>query len=275
MMKNAKKIMLVDDDETVIETLDFNLKRQGFDTATFRNGQQALSGFDGANPDLIILDWMLPDMVGPEICKILRSRRVETPILMLTGRSGPNEVAEGLTAGADDYLAKPFSTVELLARVQALLRRAKGGSHSSKIVVGELELDEEARQVNHKGTEIEVSPKEFKLLKVLMLNAGKTMSTEVLLNQVWGYDFSGDAKTVAVHVRWLRQKLEADPKNPELLETVHRLGYRLNTNVTTSGQEHSKAARTGEEHPKAERTGQEHSQSTKRKSESKVEDQPQ
>lgn len=228
-MKNStRRIMLVDDDETVIETLEFNLKRQGYDTAVFRNGQAALSGIDAASPDLIILDWMLPDMVGPEICKILRSRSVETPILMLTGRSTPNDVAEGLTAGADDYLAKPFSSVELLARVQALLRRIKGAGKATRLVVGDLCLDEEARRVTHHGKDVDVSPKEFMLLKVLMLNAGKTMSTEVLLNQVWGYDFSGDAKTVAVHVRWLRQKLEADPKTPTLLETVHRLGYRLN-----------------------------------------------
>jgi two-component system alkaline phosphatase synthesis response regulator PhoP len=228
-MKTAnQRIMLVDDDATIVETLEFNLQRQGFAISVFRNGQQALSGVDGVGPDLIILDWMLPDMVGPEICKILRSRSVEVPILMLTGRSTPNDVAEGLTAGADDYLAKPFSTVELLARVQALLRRAKGGSRSGKMRVGELELDEDARSVAYMGKDIDVSPKEFNLLKVLMMNAGKTMSTEVLLNQVWGYDFSGDAKTVAVHIRWLRQKLEKDPKNPELLETVHRLGYRLN-----------------------------------------------
>lgn len=230
-MKNTtQRVMLVDDDETIIETLEFNLKRQGFDTRAFRNGQAALAGIDGVNPDLIIMDWMLPDMAGPEICKILRSRAVEVPILMLTGRSTPTDVATGLQAGADDYLAKPFSSVELLARIQALLRRTKGkGKASSQLVVGDLILDEEARRVLHNGKEVDVSPKEFMLLRVLMLNAGKTMSTETLLNQVWGYDFSGDAKTVAVHVRWLRQKLEADPKNPAMLETVHRLGYRLNT----------------------------------------------
>lgn len=220
--------MLVDDDETIIETLDFNLKRQGFETKIFRNGHSALSGFDSTGPDLVILDWMLPDMVGPEICKILRSRSVEVPILMLTGRAAPTEVAEGLNAGADDYLAKPFSTVELMARVQALLRRTKGSSKSTKISVGDLILDDDARRVTLNGKTVDLSPKEFMLLRTLMLNAGKTMATETLLNQVWGYDFSGDAKTVAVHVRWLRQKLEADPKNPALLETVHRLGYRLN-----------------------------------------------
>lgn len=151
-MKTAtQRIMLVDDDETIIETLDFNLKRQGFETKIFRNGQSALSGFDTAGADLVILDWMLPDMVGPEICKILRSRSVDVPILMLTGRSGPTEVAEGLSAGADDYLAKPFSTVELMARVQALLRRSKGSSKSAKISVGDLLLDDEARRVTKNG----------------------------------------------------------------------------------------------------------------------------
>lgn len=229
-MKNqTQRIMLVDDDETIIETLEFNLKRQGFQTTAFRSGQAALSGYDGVGPNLIILDWMLPDMPGPEVCKILRSRSVEVPILMLTGRSTPNDVATGLQAGADDYLGKPFSSVELLARIAALLRRTGGKNTTANMQVGELVLDEEARRVTHRGKEIDVSPKEFMLLRVLMLNAGKTLSTEALLNQVWGYDFAGDAKTVAVHVRWLRQKLEDDPKNPIMLETVHRLGYRLNT----------------------------------------------
>lgn len=223
-----QKIMLVDDDATIIEALEINLGRQGFSSSVFRNGQQALAGVDMVNPDLIILDWTLPDMTGPEICKILRSRRLNVPILMLTGRSTPNDVASGLSAGADDYLSKPFNSVELLARVQALLRRAGGVNSSAKLRVGDLELDEDARAVYLQDRLLELSPKEFSLLRVLMMNAGKTMSTELLLNQVWGYDFSGDAKTVAVHVRWLRQKIERDPKNPRMLETVHRLGYRLN-----------------------------------------------
>lgn len=225
------KIMLVDDDETIIETLEYNLKRQGFEVKAFNKGQTALAGLTDTAPDLIILDWMLPDMVGPEICKVIRTRAVEIPILMLTGRSTPAEVAEGLQAGADDYLAKPFSTVELMARVQALLRRSsrgKAAGSSKKIVVGDLSLDEDSRRVVWRGKNVDLSPKEFLLLKVLMVNGGKTLTTEQLLNQVWGYDFSGDVKTVAVHVRWLRQKLEDDPQNPVLLETIHRSGYRLN-----------------------------------------------
>ncbi len=226
-----QRVMLVDDDLTIIETLQYNLNRHGYETVTFNNGSTALAALSSSeSPDLIILDWMLPDMVGPEICKVIRSRSIEVPILMLTGRAAPADVAEGLTSGADDYLAKPFSTVELMARVQAVLRRVKGVKKgaSTKLVIGDLVLDEDSRRVTKKGKNVDLSPKEFQLLKVLMSNSGKTLSTESLLNQVWGYDFTGDVKTVAVHVRWLRQKLEADPKNPQLLETVHRSGYRLN-----------------------------------------------
>lgn len=227
-----QRVMLVDDDLTIIETLQYNLNRHGFETVTFNDGRTALAALSShESPDLIILDWMLPDMVGPEICKVIRSRAIEIPILMLTGRAAPADVAEGLTSGADDYLAKPFSTVELMARVQAVLRRVKGGKSKGaamKLVIGDLVLDEDARRVTKAGKNVDLSPKEFQLLKVLMSNSGKTLSTESLLNQVWGYDFTGDVKTVAVHVRWLRQKLEADPKNPQLLETVHRSGYRLN-----------------------------------------------
>lgn len=230
MSSATMKVMLVDDDLTIIETLEYNLKRNGFTVTAFNSGQTALAGLDSTGPDLIILDWMLPDMVGPEICKVIRTRRWDGPILMLTGRASPNDVAEGLTAGADDYLAKPFSTVELMARVQALLRRTGKvkGAPSRKIVLGDLSLDEDSRRVTWRSKNVDLSPKEFLLLKVLMVNAGKTLSTEQLLNQVWGYDFSGDVKTVAVHVRWLRQKIEEDPKNPVLLETIHRSGYRLN-----------------------------------------------
>lgn len=139
-------------------------------------------------------------------------------------------MATGLTSGADDYLSKPFSAIELLARVQALLRRAakEPAKKTVRIEIGDLVLDDDAKRLTRGGEEIDLSPKEFAMLKTLMQNAGKTLSTESLLNQVWGRDFQGDVKTVAVHMRWLRQKLEADPKNPQFLETVHRSGYRFN-----------------------------------------------
>ncbi len=223
--------MLVDDDCTIIETLTYNLNRHGFATTAFSRGMEALSGLDQTDPQLVILDWMLPDLPGPEICKIIRQRGFEMPVLMLTGRSAPTDIAHGLSCGADDYLAKPFSTIEFMARVQALLRRTRSQStpESETLAIGSLRLDMGARRVTWQEKSIDLSPKEFALLKVLMQNADKTLSTDVLLNKVWGSDFSGDVKTVAVHMRWLRQKLEEDPKNPKLLETVHRSGYRLNS----------------------------------------------
>ncbi|HEY9757716.1 MAG TPA: response regulator transcription factor [Oculatellaceae cyanobacterium] len=230
-MPAATRVMLVDDDETIIETLEYNLKRHGFDVVTFSNGTKALAQLDATAPNLVILDWMLPDLVGLEICKLIRSRSVDLPILMLTGRSTPNDIATGLGSGADDYLAKPFSPIELLARVQALLRRAGKARIEPKGVRLELRsivLDDDAKSVTKDGADIDLSPKEFALLKALMVQAGKTLTTETLLNQVWGADFAGDVKTVAVHMRWLRQKLEKDPKNPEILQTVHRSGYRFN-----------------------------------------------
>jgi DNA-binding response OmpR family regulator len=234
--------MLVDDDETIIETLEYNLKRHGFEVIAFNNGRNAISKLDETAPNLVILDWMLPDMVGPEICKLIRLRSVDVPILMLTGRSSPADVATGLSAGADDYLSKPFSNIELMARVQALLRRAgKDGPKNKRVRIelGLLKLDDDAKLVTWQGKPVDLSPKEFSLLKVMMQNAGRTLSTEALLNQVWGADFTGDVKTVAVHMRWLRQKLEDDPKNPKLLETVHRSGYRLNVlaETTSTGED--------------------------------------
>jgi two-component system alkaline phosphatase synthesis response regulator PhoP len=235
----TRKVMLVDDDATIVETLEYNLKRHGYATVSFNSGQNALAGLDTADPDLIILDWMLGDMAGPDVCKLIRSRFVEVPILMLTGRSAPNDVAHGLTSGADDYLSKPFSTIELMARVQALLRRAakEKPKSASKLQVGGLFLDEDARSVRSGSREVDLSPKEFMLLKVLMQNCGKTLSSEALLNEVWGSDFAGDVKTVAVHMRWLRQKLEEDPKNPRLLKTIHRSGYRLTADGAAEGEE--------------------------------------
>ena len=241
---SLRRLMLVDDDQTIIDILGYNLKRQGYTIYPFNRGADALAQFDQVAPELIILDWVLPDIAGPEICKIIRSRSSEVPILMLTGKTGPHEVAKGLASGADDYLSKPFSVIEILARVQALLRRSGKDMQSvlgGKIEVDNLILDLDKKEVTQNGSKIVLSPKEFALLKVLMQNAGKTLNTETLLNRVWGTDFSGDMKTVAVHMRWLRQKLERDPKNPEILQTVQRSGYRLNKK-----EEHNPLTQVGE-----------------------------
>jgi len=230
-MSSKIKIQIVDDDETIVETLTYNLIRHGFEVTSFNNGATGLARFTEVLPDLVILDWMLPDMKGPDICALIRAQSPDIPILMLTGRSAPADIAHGLSQGADDYLIKPFSMVELLARLDALIRRTlkdKARSTKGRIELGTLLLDEDARRVVFRGKNIELAPREFKLLKVLMQNVGKALSTEALLDRVWGTDFDGDVKTVAVHVRWLRQKLEKDAKNPTLLETIHRSGYRLN-----------------------------------------------
>ena len=242
-MTSKIKIMIVDDDETIVETLTYNLTRHGFVVQAYNSGAVALNKFTEYLPDLVILDWMLPDMKGPDICAMLRDQSADLPVLMLTGRATPQDIAYGLSKGADDYLVKPFSMVELLARLDALIRRSlkdKARSFKGRIDLGPLVLDEDARRVTYHGKNVELSPREFSLLKVLMQNVDRALSTEALLDKVWGTDFDGDAKTVAVHVRWLRQKLEADPKNPTLLETVHRSGYRLNmpdklTNISNSG----------------------------------------
>lgn len=240
-MKNSllRRLMLVDDDQTIIDVLAYNLERHGYKICAFNRGIEALSQFDQIAPGLMILDWMLPDITGPEICKIIRSRPCEVPILMLTGRTGPHEVAKGLDSGADDYLSKPFSIVEILARIQALLRRSQKDMRSAaggRLVVGNLIMDLDSKEVKQDGRSIDLSPREFALLAMLMQNAGKTLSTETLLNRVWGVDFSGDIKTVAVHMRWLRQKLERDAKNPQLLQTVQRSGYRLDKGINSEEQ---------------------------------------
>jgi DNA-binding response OmpR family regulator len=237
---SLRRLMLVDDDQTIIDVLAYNLKRQGYTIYSFQRGADALAQFDQISPGLVILDWVLPDITGPEICKIIRSRRSEVPILMLTGKAGPLDVAKGLDSGADDYLSKPFSVIEIVARIQALLRRARKDLSSvagGRLEVDNLIMDFDKKEVTQDGRHIDLSPKEFALLKVLMQSAGKTLNTETLLNRVWGPDFSGDIKTVAVHMRWLRQKLERDAKNPQLIQTIQRSGYRLNKNESLQSEE--------------------------------------
>ena len=197
------RVMLVDDDETIVETLEYNLKRHGYQVFSFNDGTSAMSNLDNAAPSVVILDWMLPDMVGPEICRLIRSRSLDVPILMLTARTAPSDVATGLSSGADDYLVKPFSNIELIARLQALLRRSSRNSQvgrNARIELGALILDDAGKWVTWQGRPVDFSLKEFALLKVLMWHAGKTLSTEALLNQVWGADFAGDVKTVAVQI---------------------------------------------------------------------------
>lgn len=227
----ADKILLVDDEESIVESIEYALNQEGFEVVSAFNGQEALQKIQLEKPNLIVLDLMLPELSGLEVCRILRRERNEIPIIMLTAKGEEIDRVIGLEVGADDYLVKPFSLRELLARIRALLRRSKiSETDDSQPVMHQYE-DLEMNLTEHKvvvrGKQVELSPKEFKILAMLMSAPNKVFSREELLEQVWGLDFYGDTKTVDVHIRWLREKIEQDPSNPKYVQTVRGFGYRL------------------------------------------------
>jgi len=229
------KVLIVEDDRNLLEVLKYNLAKEGYSVVTATDGVQALDVARIEKPDLIILDIMLPRLDGFEVCRILR-REMTTPILMLTAKAEETDKVVGLELGADDYMTKPFSMREFLARIKAMMRRAeivKIGESSAKeaaaaiIKVGELEIDFARHTVSRSGTLIDLSPKEFDLLAFLAKNREQVFSRDQLLEKVWGYDYAGDTRTVDVHIRWLRQKIESDPANPKHLLTVRGIGYKF------------------------------------------------
>ena len=250
----AGQVILVEDDAIIAELLDFNLKGEGYGTHAFRDGQALFTALDNLpQPQLFILDVMLPGMSGLDICARLRedSRFSLTPILMLTARGTEGDKVKGLDSGADDYLTKPFSMRELLARVNAQTRRyrkmmedqghathtplqttdlpvpAVGGIvHPGQICSGEILLDDVRHRVFRAGQEIEMTNREYELLKYLMIHRGVAFSRDELLDRVWGYEYSGETRTVDVHIRQLRRKLENNDAEPTLIETVRGRGYR-------------------------------------------------
>jgi DNA-binding response OmpR family regulator len=230
-------ILLVDDEPTLVATLDYNLRRDGHDVVIARDGRAALEQARARPPDLVLLDVMLPKLDGFDVCRELR-RTSTVPILMLTARDSEVDKVVGLEIGADDYMTKPFSMRELLARVKAMLRRsamrqpepvAAGTPWVAPAAVtrGPLEIDVAARAVRRGGQPVHLKPKEFELLAFLAQNGGRVFSRNQLLENVWGYEFDGDTRTVDVHVRWLREKIEDEPSRPKLLETVRGVGYRF------------------------------------------------
>ncbi|GAC1343969.1 MAG: response regulator transcription factor [Ktedonobacteraceae bacterium] len=239
----ARKILVVDDEAVLVETIAYNLEQAGYQVITASDGASALQAAQREIPDLIILDIMLPEMDGLEVCRQLRreSNTSTTPIMMLTARGDEIDKVVGLEVGADDYVTKPFGRRELLARVRALLRRAEymptSGEHftsetsnevpkpNRELVAGPLRIDLAGRRVNCRGQELELQPKQFELLTYLVRNRGTVLTRDQLLHNVWGYDYAGDTRTVDVHVRWLREKLEEDPANPRLIQTVRGVGY--------------------------------------------------
>src|SRR5262245_44602556 len=229
------RILVVDDEPALVATLDYNLRREGHEVVIARDGAAALAQAERAAPDLVLLDVMLPKLDGFEVCRALR-RGSTVPILLLTARDSEIDTVVGLEIGADDYVTKPFSMRELLARVKAHLRRTARAdgppapgppAPAAPLAVAGIEIDPRARSVRRGGQPVHLKPKEFDLLLFLAQHRGHVFSREVLLERVWGYPFDGDSRTVDVHVRWLREKLEEQPSRPRLIETVRGVGYRL------------------------------------------------
>jgi len=227
----VEKVLLVDDEESIVESIEFALKQEGYEVVKACDGHEALQKVQLEKPNLIVLDLMLPQISGLEVCRILRREKNEVPIIMLTAKGEEIDRVIGLEVGADDYLVKPFSLRELVARIRALLRRSKPSDSASNSVdirqYDDLVVNLTEHKVLVKGRPVELSPKEFKILSMLMSSPNKVFSREDLLEQVWGLDFYGDTKTVDVHIRWLREKIESDPSNPKYVQTVRGFGYRL------------------------------------------------
>jgi DNA-binding response OmpR family regulator len=224
----VKTILVADDEPTLVATLKYNLERESYAVVTAADGEAALTTARETRPDLIVLDLMMPGLNGIEVCRILR-KEMHVPILILTARSDETDKVAGLELGADDYVTKPFSMRELTARVRALLRRAEYAPATDQEVVaaGDLTIDLPKRAVSRDGSRIALKPKEFELLSFFARNRGRAFTRDQLLNQIWGYEYAGDTRTVDVHVRWLRQKIEAEPDQPVRLITIRGVGYRF------------------------------------------------
>lgn len=224
------KILLVEDEAGLIMTLTDRLASEGFVVKTATDGESGLQAALSENFDLIILDVMLPRKNGYDVCRDLRQKSVNTPVLMLTAKGETIDKVLGLKLGADDYLTKPFEVIELLARIEALLRRAPQTAKNSKEVFnfGDVKVDFRRAEVFKNNKPVELSAMEFKLLQFLIENRGVVHSRNQLLDEVWGYDAMPSTRTVDVHIAWLRQKLEDNPKYPQFIQTVHGLGYKFN-----------------------------------------------
>ncbi len=224
---NAKRILVVDDEPTLVATVKYNLEREGYDVVTAADGESALSRAREDKPDLVILDIMLPVIDGFEVCRLLR-REMSVPILMLTAKTEEVDRVVGLEIGADDYVTKPFSMRELMARVKAHLRRAETVAEAPEVISsGDVDIDLRRHEASRKGETLSLKPKEFELLTFFLQNRGRAFTREQLLDQIWGYDFFGGTRTVDVHVNWLRQKIEDEPAKPTRLVTVRGTGYRF------------------------------------------------
>jgi two-component system OmpR family response regulator len=222
----GERLLLVDDEDNLRSMLEAALRHHGFEVLPVADGRSALDAAAREQPDLIVLDVMLPDLDGFEVCRRLRAEGTRTPVLFLTARDSTEDKVRGLTLGGDDYLVKPFSLEELVARVQAVLRRA-GLTREDEAVLrcADLELDDDAHRVTRGGHEVSLSPTEFNLLRYLLLNQGRVLSKAQILDHVWQYDFGGDGGVVETYIGYLRRKLDQD--EPKLIHTIRGVGYSL------------------------------------------------
>jgi two-component system, OmpR family, alkaline phosphatase synthesis response regulator PhoP len=232
----VRRILVVDDEEDIVGLLTFHLEKEGYRVQSAYNGSYALELAFASPPDLVILDIMLPEVDGLEVCRRLRGNEItaSVPVLMLSARKEELDKVLGLELGADDYMVKPFGVRELVARVRAMLRRSEqkvasdsASEREAVIQFGDLVLYPERFQVTVRGEPCSLTHKEFLLLKLLMQNSGKVLTRELLLDKVWDYEVEVDTRTVDVHIRYLRQKIEDDPANPAYIETVRGVGYRF------------------------------------------------
>ena len=224
------KILIVEDEASFSEALEFLLGKEGFDVSVAEDGQQAVDKFTKEGADLILLDLMIPVISGIEVCRIIRTTS-QVPIIMLTAKDAEIDKVVGLELGADDYVTKPYSSRELIARIKAVLRRGNlddslDGESGIHVVAG-IKLDTGKHQVTINGEVVALPLKEFELLEFLMRNAGRVLTRSQLIDRVWGGDYYGDTKTLDVHIKRLRAKIEADPANPVFIQTVRGLGYKL------------------------------------------------
>jgi two-component system OmpR family response regulator len=221
----APRLLVVDDEENIRFLLDVALRHLGFEVELATTGREAIDKVASTKPDLVVLDVMLPDLDGFEVCRRLRAEGSRTPVLFLTARDATEDKVRGLTIGGDDYVEKPFSLEELVARVQAVLRRAGLAQPDATLRCADLELDDDAHRVVRAGNEVALSPTEYKLLRYLLANQGRVVSKTQILDHVWEYDFGGDAGVVETYVSYLRRKL--DQTEPRLIQTVRGVGYSL------------------------------------------------
>ena len=224
--KKKARVLIVEDDSSLLFGLKKNLQFEGYEVLTASDGEAGLGLAVDERPDLIILDVMLPRMNGFEVCEVLRSNKVETPVIFLTAKALESDKVTGLTLGGDDYMTKPFSVAELLARIQTVLRRVNA-SEGEKLTIGLLELDLSGRSVLLAGKEVNLTTKEFELLCFMARNIGKVLPRERILQKVWGYNYYGTARTIDNFINRLRQKIEENPLEPRFLLTVRGVGYKF------------------------------------------------